>query len=97
MIVGSLFVELGGVEPPSKQGKNKLSTCLSSLRFSNAGKTEATNLRLILFISFRYQGLSELSSIYPHFLIISLEATAFGKCLVQSPSVRIKLYLLWFD
>lgn len=41
------FVELGGVEPPSKQGNNKLSTCLSSLKFSCADKTEATYRRLI--------------------------------------------------
>jgi len=46
-------VELEGVEPSSKQGNNKLSTCLSSLWFSSVGKTEATNLRLILFISSR--------------------------------------------
>ena len=43
-------VELEGVEPSSKQGNNKLSTCLSSLRFSCAGKTEATNPRLILYV-----------------------------------------------
>ena len=50
------FVELEGVEPSSKQGNDKLSTCLSSLWFSSAGKTEATNLRLILFISLCFQG-----------------------------------------
>ena len=40
-------VELEGVEPSSKQGTNLLSTCLSSLWFSCAGKTEATNRHLI--------------------------------------------------
>jgi|GEM_PF-3500577 len=50
------FVELEGVEPSSKQGNNKLSTCLSSLRFSCTGKTEATNLRLIPSISSHFQG-----------------------------------------
>jgi len=50
------FVELEGVEPSSKQGNNKLSTCLSSLRFSCVSKTKATNLHLILFISSRLQG-----------------------------------------
>jgi len=43
------FVELEGVEPSSKQGMNKLSTCLSSFGFSCSGKTEATNYCLILF------------------------------------------------
>ncbi len=41
------YVELEGVEPSSKQGTNLLSTCLSSLWFSCAGKTEATNRHLI--------------------------------------------------
>ena len=41
-------VELEGVEPSSKQGNYKLSTCLSSLSFSYNGKTEATNHYLIL-------------------------------------------------
>lgn len=56
MCVGIRIVELEGVEPSSKQGNNKLSTCLSSLRFSSAGKTEATNLRLIPFISSHLRG-----------------------------------------
>ena len=47
-----LLVDLEGVEPSSKQGTNKLSTCLSSPGFSCTSKTEATNLYLILFISF---------------------------------------------
>jgi len=51
-----VFVELEGVEPSSKQGNNKPSTCLSSLRFSCVSKTEATSLHLILFISSRFQG-----------------------------------------
>jgi len=44
------FVEPAGVEPASKRGSNMLSTCLSSLNFSCADKTEATNQRLILWI-----------------------------------------------
>jgi hypothetical protein len=51
-----VIVDLEGVEPSSKQGNNKLSTCLSSLRFSSVGKTEATNLHLIPFISSHFQG-----------------------------------------
>ena len=90
-----VLVDLEGVEPSSKQGNNKLSTCLSSLRFSCVGKTKATNPRLILFISFRLQGRPELSSIYPHFLIIGLEATAAGKCLVSVPCTGIKFNLLY--
>ena len=44
-------MELERLELSSKRGTNLLSTCLSSLRFSEQGKTEATNLELILFIS----------------------------------------------
>ena len=65
------FVELEGVEPSSKQGNNKLSTCLSSLRFSSVGRTEATNSHLILFILQHIQGYVLLSPIYPHFHIKS--------------------------
>jgi len=46
----SFKVDLTGVEPVSKRGINSLSTCLSSLKFSRHGKTEATNTVLILFI-----------------------------------------------
>lgn len=35
-------VELTGIEPVSERESNMLSTCLSSLRFSCGGKTEAT-------------------------------------------------------
>jgi len=56
ILIEMVLVELEGVEPSSKQGNNKLSTCLSSLKFSSVGKTEATNLHLILFISSRLQG-----------------------------------------
>ena len=64
-----VLVELEGVEPSSKQGNNKLSTCLSSLRFSSVGRTEATNSHLILFILQYIQGYVLLSPIYPHFHI----------------------------
>ncbi len=41
-------VELEGIEPSSKQGSPELSTRLSQPEFSCAGKTWATNRRLIL-------------------------------------------------
>ena len=48
MLPVQVFVDLEGVEPSSKQGMNKLSTCLSPPSLSGAGKTGATNLHLIL-------------------------------------------------
>ncbi len=44
----SLFVELEGIEPSSKQGTPVLSTRLSQPEFSCIGKTWATNRCLIL-------------------------------------------------
>ena len=37
------FVELEGIEPSSKRGNNKLSTCLSLPKFSCASRTKAIN------------------------------------------------------
>lgn len=39
----SLFVELEGIEPSSKRGTNKLSTCLVLTWFSTMGRLETTN------------------------------------------------------
>ena len=38
-----LLVELEGIEPSSKRGNNKLSTCLSLPKFSCASRTKAIN------------------------------------------------------
>jgi len=40
-------VELEGVEPSSKRGNHKLSTCLSLTSFSSYGRTKAINRNLI--------------------------------------------------
>ena len=46
---GFLFsVELEGIEPSSKRGNHKLSTCLSLPKFSCCGRTKAINRNLIL-------------------------------------------------
>ena len=42
------FVELEGIEPSSKRGNHKLSTCLSLPKFSCRGRTKAINRDLIL-------------------------------------------------
>ena len=41
-------VELEGIEPSSKRGNHKLSTCLSLPKFSSNGRTKAINRCLIL-------------------------------------------------
>ena len=43
-------VELEGIEPSSKRGNHKLSTCLSLPKFSCNGRTKAINHYLILLI-----------------------------------------------
>ena len=43
-------VELEGVEPSSKRGNHKLSTCLSLTSFSSYGRTKAINRNLISLI-----------------------------------------------
>ena len=43
-----LLVELEGIEPSSKRGNHKLSTCLSLPNFSSNGRTKAINHCLIL-------------------------------------------------
>ena len=43
-------VELEGIEPSSKRGNHKLSTCLSLPNFSCNGRTKAINHYLILLI-----------------------------------------------
>ena len=42
------IVELEGIEPSSKRGNHKLSTCLSLPKFSCRGRTKAINRDLIL-------------------------------------------------
>jgi|GEM_PF-4427552 len=51
------MVDLEGFEPSSKRGINLLSTCLSSLNFSTCYKTEATDNKLIPFVSFEVRDL----------------------------------------
>ena len=41
-------VDLEGIEPSSKRGNHKLSTCLSLPKFSCRNRTKAINSRLIL-------------------------------------------------
>ena len=43
-----LLVDLEGIEPSSKRGNHKLSTCLSLPKFSSNGRTKAINRCLIL-------------------------------------------------
>ena len=43
-----LLVDLEGIEPSSKRGNHKLSTCLSLPNFSSNGRTKAINHCLIL-------------------------------------------------
>ena len=44
----TISVELEGIEPSSKRGNHKLSTCLSLPKFSCSGRTKAINRCLIL-------------------------------------------------
>ncbi len=44
----TLCVELEGIEPSSKRGNHKLSTCLSLPKFSCRNRTKAINSCLIL-------------------------------------------------
>ncbi len=44
----SFIVDLEGIEPSSKRGNHKLSTCLSLPNFSCNGRTKAINHYLIL-------------------------------------------------
>jgi len=43
-----IIVELEGIEPSSKRGNHKLSTCLSLPKFSSRNRTKAINSCLIL-------------------------------------------------
>ena len=43
-----LLVDLEGIEPSSKRGNHKLSTCLSLPKFSSNSRTKAINHCLIL-------------------------------------------------
>ena len=48
LIFRDFLVDLEGVEPSSKRGNHKLSTCLSLPKFSCSGRTKAINRCLIL-------------------------------------------------
>ncbi len=48
MVTSLIYVELEGIEPSSKRGNHKLSTCLSLPKFSCSGRTKAINRCLIL-------------------------------------------------
>ncbi len=48
MVTSLIYVELEGIEPSSKRGNHKLSTCLSLPKFSSNGRTKAINRYLIL-------------------------------------------------
>ena len=50
-----LLVELEGIEPSSKRGNHKLSTCLSLPKFSCSGRTKAINRCLIPPYAWRSQ------------------------------------------
>ena len=48
MVTSLIYVELEGIEPSSKRGNHKLSTCLSLPKFSCWNRTKAINSNLIL-------------------------------------------------
>ncbi|GFH85037.1 hypothetical protein IMSAGC022_00507 [Alistipes sp.] len=48
MVTSLIYVELEGIEPSSKRGNHKLSTCLSLPKFSCRNRTKAINSCLIL-------------------------------------------------
>ncbi len=48
MVTSLIYVELEGIEPSSKRGNHKLSTCLSLPNFSCRNRTKAINSYLIL-------------------------------------------------
>ena len=54
-------VELEGIEPSSKRGNHKLSTCLSLPKFSCNGRTKASTVTLSSKVSFALRGKYELS------------------------------------
>ena len=85
------IVEIGGVEPPSKQGTNTLSTCLSPPSFSCLNKTGATNSNLIcyVFTCISQHTLAILcisAPLYPAAHRLGLE-----RCLVSAPCAEIRL------
>jgi len=91
-------VELEGIEPSSKRGNHKLSTCLSLPKFSSNGRTKAINRCLILL---RFHSCREADKNYPR-CNCTTESECFGAtasewCLVPAPGAGIKLDLLWFD
>ena len=47
-LITNVFVDLEGIEPSSKRGNHKLSTCLSLPKFSCRNRTKAINSCLIL-------------------------------------------------
>ena len=87
-----LIVEIGGVEPPSKQGTNMLSTCLSPPSFSCLNKTGATNSDLICSVfSPMHRSLHRLFRVFPHLFTLSAHRLGLERCLVSAPGAEIRL------
>ena len=68
------LVELTGVEPVSKQGIPMLSTRLSWPSFSSGDKTQATNHRLICYVSCQHSAFSR------QFLCAAKETYSVNSC-----------------
>ena len=74
-----LFVELGGVEPPSKQLTDVLSTCLSDGWLSGRLRTSAPKAALILCCCHRCVEVSHrLSRLYLHLRVSSRRSGRLG-------------------
>ncbi len=56
-----LLVELEGIEPSSKRGNHKLSTCLSLPNFRATAEPKPSTIALSFKVSFLPQGRQELS------------------------------------
>lgn len=87
----SCFVELAGVEPASKQGNHTLSTCLFRTSFFELRQDpnhQPQPYPLKLHLPGRAQ--TDYFRFYRTALPKSFGTTAFERCLVRSPGVRIK-------
>jgi hypothetical protein len=88
----NINVELAGVEPASKRGSHKLSTCLSPTYFSCTGWIRATDRYLS---SCFLTEVAEQNFSQPRFTCTAwpgrFVATAPGRCLVPEPCPGIKL------
>ena len=85
-------VELTGVEPVSKRGSNMLSTCLSSpLVFVCQQDRSHQSTPYPLNVHSDYTANRNYSRFYLHLLFEPLRDLAFGRCLVPTSNVGIKL------